>query len=94
MARRLSLSLLLFLALAFISQASAGPVTAAAAYAACQTGCNVAAATCCAAAGVTFGAVTAGVGIAPAVAACFATQGTCMAACAAMAGIAGICPTP
>ncbi|KXN91089.1 hypothetical protein AN958_02956 [Leucoagaricus sp. SymC.cos] len=66
-------------------QTMAGPI----AYGICQTGCNVLAVACYAAAGFTFGTVAAAVAP-PAILACNAGLGTCSAACAAVA----LTPTP
>ena len=78
---------LLILALALVSEvAYGGPI----AYGICQTGCNAIVVSCYAAAGFTYGTVTAGLGTAPALLACNASLGTCMAACVA----AGFAPTP
>ena len=63
--------------------ADGGPL----AYGICQTGCNSLAVACYAAAGATFGTVTAGAGVPAAILACNAALGTCMAACVA----AGFC---
>ncbi len=60
------------------------------AYGICQTGCNAMVVACYAAAGFTFGTVTAGVGIPAAIVACNAALGVCMAACIA----AGFAPIP
>ena len=60
------------------------------AYGICQTGCNTVVVACYAAAGFTFGTVTAGAGVPAAVLACNAAQGTCMASCI----LAGFTPTP
>ena len=60
------------------------------AYSVCQTGCNALVVSCYAAAGFTFGTVTAGVGTPAVLVACNASLGTCMAACVA----AGFAPTP
>ena len=68
------------------SAGEAGPL----AYAVCQTACNAAAVGCYAGAGLTFGAVTAGVGAPIAAIMCNLAQGTCMAACAATL----VAPTP
>jgi hypothetical protein len=65
---------------------TAGPLS----YAICQTGCNTLAVSCYAAAGFTFGTVTAGVGIPAAIMGCNAGLGVCMAACVA----AGCSPIP
>lgn len=54
-------------------------------YGTCQSGCNAVAVACYAAAGFTFGTVTAGAGVPPAIAACNTALGTCMAACAVVA---------
>mmetsp|Transcript_36894 Transcript_36894/g.75614 ORF Transcript_36894/g.75614 Transcript_36894/m.75614 type:complete len:84 (+) Transcript_36894:36-287(+) len=77
------------LAVLLISQlrvADGGPL----AYGICQTGCNAVAVACYAAAGATFGTVTAGVGTPAAIIACNSALGVCMAACVA----AGFTPTP
>lgn len=60
------------------------------AYGICQTGCNACVVACYAAAGATFGTITAGAGVPAALIACNAAQGVCMAACVA----AGLSPTP
>ncbi|KAK3805448.1 MAG: hypothetical protein JOS17DRAFT_768507 [Linnemannia elongata] len=65
---------------------TAGPL----AYGICQTGCNAVAVACYAAAGFTFGTVTAGVGIPAVIIGCNTALGTCMVACVA----AGFAPTP
>ena len=52
-------------------------------FGACQTACNAGAVACYAAAGLTFGAVTAGAGAPAAALACNSVLGTCMSACAA-----------
>mmetsp|Transcript_10110 Transcript_10110/g.18213 ORF Transcript_10110/g.18213 Transcript_10110/m.18213 type:complete len:106 (-) Transcript_10110:71-388(-) len=52
-------------------------------YGDCQTACNAGAVTCYAAAGLSFGTVTGGVGIPAAAATCNSVLGACMAACAA-----------
>lgn len=64
----------------------AGPL----AYGICQTGCNAVVVACYAAAGFTFGTVTAGAGVPAAIVACNAALGVCMAGCIA----AGFAPTP
>ncbi|KAK3817804.1 MAG: hypothetical protein J3Q66DRAFT_282798 [Benniella sp.] len=69
-----------------IGLASAGPL----AYGICQTGCNAVAVACYAAAGVTFGVITAGVGTPAAILGCNSALGVCMAGCVA----AGFAPTP
>ena len=69
-----------------IALVNAGPL----AYGICQTGCNAIVVSCYAAAGFTFGTVTAGVGTPTVLIACNASLGTCMAACVA----AGFAPTP
>ncbi|KAF9998261.1 hypothetical protein BGZ79_008064 [Entomortierella chlamydospora] len=66
----------LFNLLAILGLSSAGPI----AYGICQTGCNALAVACYAAAGFTFGTVTAGAGIPAAIIGCNAALGTCMAA--------------
>ena len=71
---------------AMLGTASAGPL----AYGVCQAGCSALVVSCYTAGGLTFGTVTAGVGV-PAVAlACNASYGVCQAACAA----AIFAPTP
>ncbi|KAK0496260.1 hypothetical protein EDD18DRAFT_200744 [Armillaria luteobubalina] len=72
--------------LALAPQAYAGPI----AYGICQTGCNVLAVACYAAAGFTFGTVAAPAAPA-AIVACNSGLGTCSAACASVALLA---PTP
>ncbi|KAF9925183.1 hypothetical protein FBU30_004990 [Linnemannia zychae] len=74
------------LILSIVGFANAGPGL----YGICQTGCNALVVACYSAAGATFGTVTAGVGVAPAIIACNAALGTCMAGCVA----AGFSPTP
>jgi hypothetical protein len=69
-----------------INPVEAGPL----AYGICQTGCNTVVVACYAAAGFTFGTVTAGMGVCPAIIACNVALGSCMAACAAVA----LTPTP
>jgi len=64
----------------------AGPV----AYGLCQAACSAAVVSCYAAAGLTFGTVTAGVGAPAAAIACNTAFGQCSAACAA----AFLLPTP
>lgn len=59
-------------------------------YGTCQSGCNAVAVACYAAAGFTFGTVTAGVGVTVAIIGCNVALGTCMAACATVA----LAPTP
>lgn len=63
----------------------AGPL----AYGICQTGCNAVVVACYAAAGFTFGTVTAGLGTPAAIIACNSGLGLCMAGCIA----AGFAPT-
>ncbi|KAF9352520.1 hypothetical protein BGX26_009688, partial [Mortierella sp. AD094] len=64
----------LFVLLSILGLSSAGPL----AYGLCQTGCNALAVACYAAAGFTFGTVTAGAGIPAVIAGCNAALGTCM----------------
>ena len=64
---------------------NAGPL----AYGICQSGCNAVVVACYAAAGLTFGTVTGGVGAPLAIVACNTGLGTCMVACVA----AGFAPT-
>lgn len=73
------------LLLLFPLMAESGPL----AYGICQTGCNAVVVACYAAAGFTFGTVTAGAGVPAVLIACNVGQGTCMAACIA----AGLSPT-
>ncbi|KAL7281080.1 cysteine-rich protein [Trametes coccinea BRFM310] len=54
-------------------------------YGVCQTGCNALAVACYAAAGYTFGTVTAGLGTPAVVLGCNAALGKCSAACAVVA---------
>jgi len=74
------------LAAAGAPAAMAGPI----AYGICQTGCNVVAVACYAAAGATFGTIAAPVAPA-AIVGCNAALGTCSTACATVALFA---PTP
>ena len=60
------------------------------AYGICQTGCNSLAVACYAAAGFTFGTVTAGAGIPAVIVGCNSGLGVCMVSCVA----AGFAPTP
>lgn len=60
------------------------------AYGICQSGCNAVAVACYAAAGFTFGTISAGVAIPPAIIACNSALGVCMVACAGVA----LTPTP
>ena len=64
----------------------AGPL----AYGVCQSGCNCLAVACYAAAGATFGTVTAGAATPAVIVGCNMALGTCMAGCVA----AGLSPTP
>ncbi|KAH9894858.1 cysteine-rich protein [Cubamyces lactineus] len=59
-------------------------------YGVCQTGCNALAVACYAAAGYTFGTVTAGLGTPAVIVGCNAALGKCSAACA----IVALAPTP
>ena len=59
------------------------------AYGLCQSGCNAVAVACYAAAGYTFGTVTAGAGVPAAIAACNSALGACMSGCIA----AGLAPS-
>jgi hypothetical protein len=77
---------IVILLLASILCVRAGPF----AYGICQTGCNALAVACYAAAGVTFGTVTAGAGVPAVIIGCNAGLGTCMVGCVA----AGLAPTP
>jgi hypothetical protein len=78
---------------ALITQATAGPAAALAAYGICQTGCNLAVGLCYGGAGFIFGTVTGGIGVPAAVVACNAQLGVCMAACATMTAISAVAPT-
>ncbi|KAH6902112.1 hypothetical protein BKA70DRAFT_1157425 [Coprinopsis sp. MPI-PUGE-AT-0042] len=71
---------------AFAGQVSAGPIM----YGICQTGCNVVAVACYAAAGATFGTIAAPAAPA-AILGCNSALGSCSAACATVALFA---PTP
>lgn len=68
-----------FITLLLATFASAGLLS----YGICQSGCNCVAVACYAAAGYTFGTVTAGLGIPASLVACNAALGTCMASCVA-----------
>ena len=70
----------------FVASAMAGPLG----YGGCQAGCSAVVVACYAAAGATFGTVTAGVGTPAAIVACNSAYGTCQAACAAVL----LAPTP
>ncbi|KAI0360877.1 hypothetical protein OH77DRAFT_1517275 [Trametes cingulata] len=83
---KLSALLVALGALTTAPAALAGP----AAYGICQTGCNVVAVACYAAAGAVFGTVTAGVGTPAAILACNVALGQCSAACALVV----LAPTP
>ncbi|KIY47511.1 hypothetical protein FISHEDRAFT_45206 [Fistulina hepatica ATCC 64428] len=73
--------------LAACGLAQAGPI----AYSICQTGCNVVAVACYAAAGFTFGTVVASAATPAVILGCNSALGTCSAACASVALLA---PTP
>ncbi|GAN10857.1 zygote-specific protein [Mucor ambiguus] len=73
------------LVLGLISSSYAGPL----AYGICQTGCNALVVSCYAAAGFTFGTITAGAGLPAVLVSCNAGLGVCMAGCVA----AGLSPT-
>ncbi|GAA5985472.1 hypothetical protein JCM11641_007079 [Rhodosporidiobolus odoratus] len=75
-----------FALVAFASSVEAGPI----AYGICQAGCAGIVVACYAAAGFTFGTVTAGAGTPAAIIACNGAFGSCQAACAAIA----LAPTP
>eukprot|EP00747_Dinoflagellata_sp_TGD_P167779 gnl/TRDRNA2_/TRDRNA2_192871_c0_seq1.p1 gnl/TRDRNA2_/TRDRNA2_192871_c0~~gnl/TRDRNA2_/TRDRNA2_192871_c0_seq1.p1 ORF type:complete len:591 (+),score=74.97 gnl/TRDRNA2_/TRDRNA2_192871_c0_seq1:119-1891(+) len=62
-------------------------------YGACQTVCNTGVVACYAAAGLTFGTVTGGMGAPAAALACNSAQGACMAACASKFLIEGAAET-
>lgn len=66
---------LIFIVLLIFQSVTAGPL----AYAACQTVCNAAAVKCYAAAGLTFGTITFGLGTPLVAIGCSAAQGLCMA---------------
>ena len=74
----------LLLAVAFVPQADAG-LLGLLGYGMCQSGCNTVAVACYAAAGATFGTVTAGLGTPAVILGCNAALGVCMATCAAVA---------
>lgn len=76
----------LIILLGLINSTLAGPGAAVL----CATGCNTAAVACYAAAGLTMGTITLGLGAPLAAIACSAAQGVCMGACAAMV----VAPTP
>mmetsp|Transcript_76330 Transcript_76330/g.163695 ORF Transcript_76330/g.163695 Transcript_76330/m.163695 type:complete len:87 (+) Transcript_76330:80-340(+) len=86
MAFKLSAVFIAVLIAQFLTFADGGP----AAYGICQTGCNAVVVACYAAAGFTFGTVTAGAGVPASIVACNAGLGVCMAGCVA----AGFAPTP
>ncbi|KAI7823193.1 hypothetical protein BC939DRAFT_397347 [Gamsiella multidivaricata] len=65
---------------------NAGPL----AYGICQSGCNALVVACYAAAGFTFGTITAGAAVPAVIAGCNAALGTYMVGCVA----AGCAPTP
>ena len=60
------------------------------AYGICQSGCNALVVSCYAAAGFTFGTVTAGAGVPAVILGCNSGLGVCMASCIA----AGFAPIP
>ncbi|KAI0360878.1 hypothetical protein OH77DRAFT_1586382 [Trametes cingulata] len=62
-------------------------------YGLCQTGCNTVAVACYAAAGATFGTITAGAGTPAVILGCNAALGKCSATCAALTLLAPI-PIP
>ena len=78
--------LVAFVVIYMMGRVDAGPLS----YGICQTGCNGLVVSCYAAAGFTFGTVTAGAGVPASIMACNASLGACMAACVA----AGCAPTP
>ncbi|KAI0326570.1 hypothetical protein GY45DRAFT_1328721 [Cubamyces sp. BRFM 1775] len=80
-------SAILVTLIAHTATVHAGPI----AYGLCQTGCNAVVVACYAAAGATFGTITAGVGTPAAIIACNVALGQCSAACASIALFA---PTP
>ncbi|KAJ3837244.1 hypothetical protein EV361DRAFT_845028 [Lentinula raphanica] len=73
--------------LAGMHNVQAGPI----AYGLCQTGCNVVAVACYAAAGFTFGTIVAAPATPAVILGCNAALGTCSATCATVALLA---PTP
>ncbi|TFK33514.1 cysteine-rich protein [Crucibulum laeve] len=81
-----TLTATLAMALVYVPTAEAGIIS----YGICQTGCNVLAVACYAAAGFTFGTVVAAAAAPPAILACNAGLGTCSSACAVVA----LTPTP
>ncbi len=78
-------SAVFFILVTIVQEADSGPL----AYGICQTGCNAIVVAYYAAAGFTFGTVTAGAGVPAVIIACNAALGTCMTACIA----AGFAPT-
>ncbi|KAI0323098.1 hypothetical protein OF83DRAFT_1167113 [Amylostereum chailletii] len=83
----MKLSLIVALLAATAPTVFAGPI----AYGICQTGCNVVAVACYAAAGATFGTVVAAAAAPAAILGCNAALGTCSSMCA---GVALLAPTP
>ncbi|KAI9059205.1 cysteine-rich protein [Trametes sanguinea] len=71
----------LVLAFSTLPSAKAGLIS----YGLCQTGCNALAVACYAAAGYTFGTVTAGLGTPAVILGCNSALGQCSAACAVVA---------
>ena len=82
----MELTRIVFLVLAATGMATAGPLS----YAICQTGCNALVVACYAAAGATFGTITASAGTPAVILGCNIGQGFCMASCVA----AGLSPSP
>jgi hypothetical protein len=80
-----ALAMIFILALASTPKMADAGILGILGYGMCQTGCNGVAVACYAAAGFTFGTVTAGAAVPAVILGCNAALGTCMAACAAVA---------
>lgn len=80
-----ALALIFILALATCPRSADAGLLGILGYGTCQSGCNAIVVACYAAAGVSFGTVTAGAGTPAVIVGCNAALGTCMAACAAVA---------
>jgi hypothetical protein len=80
-----ALAILFILALATTPKFADAGLLGILGYGTCQSGCNGVAVACYAAAGFTFGTVTAGAGVPAAIVGCNVALGSCMAACAAVA---------
>jgi hypothetical protein len=79
-----ALAIIFILALASTPKMADAGILGILGYGMCQTGCNGVAVACYAAAGFTFGTVTAGAAVPAVILGCNAALGTCMAACAAV----------